>query len=66
MPERPKSMISRALVVLIAATISLVLPDITSSLSLGGSVAGVVISIIIPAMLYNKAYENSEKKRRIR
>lgn len=35
-------------------------------LSIVGSISGTIISIIVPVMLFNKAYEHSEKKQKTR
>ena len=39
---------------------SLVMPSITVLLTLGGSLLGTVVTIIIPVMFYNRAYQERE------
>jgi len=40
----------------------MLIPNITVMLSIVGSISGTLISIIVPAVIYNTAYKDSEKK----
>ena len=51
----------RTFIVLIVYFISLFVPNINILLTIGGSLLGVILSILIPVIFYNRAYANTEK-----
>jgi hypothetical protein len=51
----------RTFIVLIVYFISLFVPNINILLTIGGSLLGVLLSIFVPVIFYNRAYGNTEK-----
>ena len=62
MPKDGKFVISRSLLAFCILLISIVFPSVSVLLSLTGSILGTLISIVLPVLFYNKAYEHSERK----
>ena len=46
-------------ILLFCQLVAEIVPNMSSFLNLAGSVVGVIITIVLPVMFYNKAYENS-------
>jgi len=55
----------RTFVVLLAYTASIFCPNIHLILTFAGAILGTIISILIPVLFYNKAYEFNEKNIRL-
>ena len=51
----------RTFVVLLAYTTSIFCPSINIILTFGGAILGTIVSILIPVLFYNRAYEFNEK-----
>ena len=66
MTEDQKLIINRTLLIFGVLIVSSIFPNITLVMSISGSICGTLISIIFPVLLFNKAYENSKKKSRLR
>ena len=47
---------SRLLIVVIVLVISIIIPNINIMLTIGGSVIGTVVTVIIPVVFYSRAY----------
>lgn len=54
----------RGLVVFSILLCSLLIPNIAIMLSIVGNITGTLISVVFPVIVFNKAYEKSEKKQR--
>eukprot|EP00347_Sterkiella_histriomuscorum_P009027 403342809 len=61
-----KFMLFRVLQVCVTLVVSILIPNITIMLSLIGNLCGTIISVILPVLFYNKAFEKSEKKKNIK
>jgi hypothetical protein len=40
--------------------ISFIVPNLNVMLSIGGSILGTIVSVVIPVLFYNKAYSQDE------
>ena len=49
----------------LCGTISQILPDIGRMLNITGGVAGIVITVVLPVLIYNKAFQKSITTKRI-
>jgi hypothetical protein len=56
-----KFAIVRIVLVAITVYISVILPDIHLVLSLSGSITGTLISVVVPILFYNKAFEFADE-----
>lgn len=64
MEKETKTSLMRILIVFFTILISDMLPNIHAVLSLTGSFTGTLISIVVPVLFYNKAYESKKEKRK--
>lgn len=56
-----KFLLVRALVVLLVTGTSFVVPSLNAMLTLGGSVMGTLMTIVVPVLFYNRAYSGEKK-----
>ena len=56
----------RTLVVALACICAFLIPNLTILLTLVGAILGTIISIIIPVLFYNRAYQYPESHYRLR
>lgn len=64
--EYAKRLIMRSSAVFVSAISSWIFPDMNTLLSIAGCIMGTCLSIAYPTFLYNNAYKDSPKKKKMR
>ena len=59
-----KMTLTRILILLAIVYLAFLIPNINVMLTLGGSVLGAIISIILPILMYNGAYSDDSSRSR--
>jgi amino acid permease len=56
----------RTLIVVVIVGIAFLIPNLSILITFGGAVLGTIVNIVIPVLFYNRAYNHSEKNRKLK
>ena len=56
----------RTLIVVVIVGIAFLIPNLSILITFGGAVLGTIVNIVISVLLYNRAYNHSEKNRKLK